>query len=100
MKPATLTPSLAELRARLPELMPRDQRRLGRRVENAAALRDAGARERALGQVSAELEAAAPRVEPRRGAVPVVPYPPPLPPTHRQPELAAPTLDTQPAISP
>jgi len=58
METVTLTPSPAQLRARLPELMPRDQRRLGRRVENAAALRDAGAREQALGQVVAELEAA------------------------------------------
>src|SRR5260370_34420266 len=75
----TLTPSPAELRGRLPELMPRDQRRLGRRVENAAALRDAGAREQALGQVITELEAAAARLEARRRAVPVVSYPPALP---------------------
>ncbi len=95
MKTATLTPSLAELRARLPELMPRDQRRLGRRVENAAALRDAGARERALGQVSAELEAAAARVEARRGAVPVVTYPPELPVSQRKDEIAAAIRDNQ-----
>src|SRR5258708_8975421 len=95
MKTAPLTPALAELRARLPELMPRDQRRRGRRVENAAALRDAGARERALGQVSAELEAAAARVEARRGAVPVVTYPPELPVSQRKDEIAAAIRDNQ-----
>jgi hypothetical protein len=40
METATLTSQLAALRARLPGLMLRDQRRLGRRVEKAAGLRD------------------------------------------------------------
>ena len=55
METATLPPSLAELRARLPGLTPRDQRRLGRRLEDAAALRDAAARDEALGQLITEL---------------------------------------------
>ena len=95
METVTLTPSPAQLRARLPELMPRDQRRLGRRVENAAALRDAGAREQALGQVVAELEAAAARAQARRRAVPVVSYPPGLPVSQRKDEIAAAIRDNQ-----
>ena len=83
METATLTSTLAELRARLPGLMPRDQRRLGRRLENAAALRDADARDEAFGQLIAELEAAAARVEARQHAVPPVSYPPELPVSQR-----------------
>jgi ATP-dependent helicase HrpA len=95
METATLTPSPAELRARLPELMPRDRRRLGRRLENAAALRDAAARDEAFGQVIAELDAAAARVEARRRAVPAVSYPPELPVSQRKDEIAAAIRDHQ-----
>jgi ATP-dependent helicase HrpA len=95
METATLTPSLAELRARLPELMPRDQRRLGRRLQNAAALRDAAARGQAFGQLTAELEAAAARLEARRRAVPPVSYPPELPVSQRKDEIAAAIRDNQ-----
>jgi ATP-dependent helicase HrpA len=95
METATLPPSLAELRARLPGLTPRDQRRLGRRLDSAAALRDAAARDRAFGQVTTELEAAAARVEARRHAVPTVSYPPELPVSQRKDEIAAAIRDHQ-----
>ena len=83
-----MTPSLAELRARLPELMPRDRRRLGRRLEKAA-------RDEEFGQVIAELDAAAARVEARRRAVPAVSYPPELPVSQRKDEIAAAIRDNQ-----
>ena len=57
-----MTTSLAGLRARLPELTQRDQLRLSRRADRAAALGDAAARERAFGQILAELDRAAARV--------------------------------------
>jgi ATP-dependent RNA helicase HrpA len=95
METATLTPSLAELRARLPGLMPRDQRRLSRRLESAAALRNAARRDEAFGQVIAELEAAAARVEERRRAVPAVSYPPQLPVSQRKDEIAEVIRDNQ-----
>src|SRR2546421_488716 len=95
METATLTPSPAELRARLPELMQRDRRRLGRRLESAAALRDASARDEAFGQVIAELDAAAARVEARRRAVPAVSYPPELPVSQRKDEIAPAIRDHQ-----
>src|SRR5215470_12467412 len=95
METTTLTPPLAELRARLPGLMPRDRRRLSRRLDGAAALRDPGARDAAFGQVIAELEAAAARVEARRQAVPAVSYPPDLPVSQRKDEIAAAIRDHQ-----
>ena len=88
METAALTFSLAELRTRLPGLMLRDQDRLGRRVDKAAALRDAGAREQALGQVVAELDAAAARAEARRLAVPGISYPSELPVSQLKDEIA------------
>src|SRR5262245_33588487 len=95
METATLTPSLAELRARLPGLMPRDRRRHGRRLEHAAGLRDPAARGEAFGRAIAELEAAAARMEARRHAVPAVSYPPELPVSQRKDELAAAIRDHQ-----
>src|SRR5713101_1338877 len=95
MEIATLTPSLATLRARLPGLMLHDQRRLGRRAGQAAALRDTGAREQALGQVSAELAAAEARVEARRRAVPAISYPPGLPVSQLKDEIAEVIRDDQ-----
>ena len=75
--------------------MPRDQRRLGRRLDNAAALPDSAARDEALGQVIAEVNAAAARVEARRHAVPAVSYPPELPVSQRKDEIAAAIRDNQ-----
>src|SRR5487761_1442783 len=95
LETATLTPTLAELREYLPALMPHDQRRLGRRAERAAALRDTGARERALGEVQTELAAAAARVQARRQAVPVISYPAELPVSQRKDEIAAAIRDHQ-----
>ncbi len=90
-----MTPSLAELRACLPALMLTDQRRLGRRADRAAALRDSGARERALAQLAAELETATARVEERKRAVPAVSYPAGLPVSQRKDEIAAAIRDHQ-----
>ena len=90
-----MTPSLAELQDRLPGLMLRDQRRLGRRAEQAAALADSGAREQALDRVLAEVQAASARTEARRASVPVLHYPPELPVSQRKDEIAAAIRDHQ-----
>jgi ATP-dependent helicase HrpA len=91
-----LTPSFAALRERLPALMPMDQRRLGRRADRAAALRDAAARQRALAGVETELEAALARVEARRQAMPAaITYPAELPVSQRKDEIAAAIRDHQ-----
>jgi len=75
--------------------MPADRRRLGRRLDSAAALRDPAARDAAFGQVIAELEAATARVEARRRAVPAISYPPELPVSQRKDEIAAAIRDNQ-----
>ncbi len=90
-----MTPSLAELQDRLPGLMLRDQRRLGRRAEQAAALPDAGAREHALGRLLADLDAAQARAEARRASVPGLRYPAELPVSQRRDEIAAAIRDHQ-----
>src|SRR6201996_1653269 len=90
-----VTTSLAELRARLPELTQRDQLRLRRRADKAASLRDESARERAFGQLRAELDRAEAVVARRRAAVPVISYPPELPISQKKDEIAAALRDHQ-----
>ncbi len=90
-----LTTSLADLRARLPELPQSDQLRLGRRADRAAALRDTEARERAFGEISTELDRAAARVAARRESVPVISYPPELPISQKKDEIKAAIRDHQ-----
>src|ERR1700761_9436610 len=90
-----VTTSLAELRARLPELTQRDQLRLRRRADKAPSLRDEGARERAFGQLLAELDRGEAVVARRRAAVPVISYPPELPISQRKDEIAAALRDHQ-----
>src|ERR1700742_2509457 len=90
-----VTTSLAELRARLPELTQRDQLLLRRRADKAAGLRDESARERAVGQLRAELDRAEAVVARRRAAVPVISYPPELPISQRKDEIAAALRDHQ-----
>src|SRR6266542_3490295 len=95
MEAAAVTLSLAPLRARLPGLMLRDQHRLARRVDRAAALRDTAKRERALGQIRAELAAAEAHVQARRHAIPAVSYPPELPVSQLKDEIAEVIRDHQ-----
>jgi ATP-dependent helicase HrpA len=95
METAALTPTLAALRARLPELMLHDQHRLGRRAERAAALREAGPRDRALSQVAAELDTASARVAARRRTVPAISYPPELPVSQLKDKIAEVIRDNQ-----
>ncbi|HEU5416607.1 MAG TPA: ATP-dependent RNA helicase HrpA [Streptosporangiaceae bacterium] len=90
-----MTSTPAELRAALPGLMLRDQRRLGRRVHQAAGLRDAAARDKALSQVTAELDTATERIAARRRAVPVLSYPPELPVSQLKDEIAEVIRDHQ-----
>jgi ATP-dependent helicase HrpA len=95
MESSAVTPSLTELQDRLPGLMLRDQRRLGRRAGQAAALADSGAREQAVGRLVIEVEQATARAEARRASVPVLRYPPELPVSQRKDEIAAAIRDHQ-----
>jgi len=87
--------SPADLRARLPGLMLRDQRRLGRRVHQAAGLHEPAARERALAAVAADMDAAAARIEARGKAVPHISYPPELPVSQLKDQIAEVIRDHQ-----
>ncbi len=84
-----MTTPLAQVRARLPELTLRDQRRLGRRADRASSLRDPAARSQAVGELAAEVAEAAAWVAARRESVPEVSYPPELPVSQHKEELAA-----------
>jgi ATP-dependent helicase HrpA len=86
---SAVTASLAQLRAHLPELMLRDQRRLGKRADRAGSLRDPAARDRAMAELDAQVTEAARRVADRRSSVPVISYPPELPVSQHSDELAA-----------
>ena len=90
-----MTASLAELRARLPELMLRDQRQLAARIGRAASQRDPAARGRAVAGLADQVATAERRIEARRSIVPVVTYPAELPVSQRKAELAAAIRDHQ-----
>jgi len=86
---------IAELRARLPGLMLRDQRRLGRRVRQAAGLSEPAARDKALRRVADDMDAAQTRIEARRRAVPAISYPPELPVSQLKDQIAEVIRDHQ-----
>jgi ATP-dependent helicase HrpA len=87
------TPSPLEgLRARLPELMPRDAHRLRRRLDGARRSRD---KQSLAAKISAEIDAAEQRVQRRRDAVPVLKYPAELPVSQRKDDIAAAIRDNQ-----
>jgi len=87
--------TLGDLRARLPGLMLRDQRRLDGRASRMRSLHNPAARSRAVAELAAEVAAAEQRVGTRRAAVPVITYPAELPVSQRRAELAAAIADHQ-----
>ena len=86
---------LADLRARLPELMLRDQHRLRRRIDGAQKTRDAGRRAEVAEEIAADIEAAERRVERRRLAVPAITYPEQLPVAQKKDDILAAIRDHQ-----
>src|SRR2546430_12002247 len=74
-------------RSSLPELMLRDERRLRRRLEGARKIKNAEAREQALREIDADIEAAAGRLADRRRAVPKLSYPAELPVSQRRRDI-------------
>ncbi|MBW8486167.1 ATP-dependent RNA helicase HrpA [Actinomadura parmotrematis] len=90
-----VTSPLADLRARLPELMPYDRQRLRRRIEGTQKMRDAARRESVTAQIAADVEAAERRVARRRAAVPAITYPDELPVSRKRADIAAAIRDHQ-----
>ncbi len=83
-----MSPTLAELRSRLPELTLRDEFRLRRRLD--------GVRGEAVPDgLAEEIDKAAARVERRRAAVPAVSYPEQLPISARRDDILAAIRDHQ-----
>jgi ATP-dependent helicase HrpA len=87
--------TLPDLRRRISDLLPRDEHRLGRRLEGTRAIRDEQARTAALQEIEAEVEAARQRLDARLAAVPVVRYPEELPVSARRDDIAAAIRDHQ-----
>ena len=88
-------PALADLRARLSDLLLRDERRLRRRLERARAQRDPQRRRAALARLVAEVAAAEQRRDRRAACVPPVSYPPELPVSQARDELLRTLRDAQ-----
>ncbi|WP_433469006.1 ATP-dependent RNA helicase HrpA [Spirillospora sp. CA-128828] len=86
---------LADLRARLPRLMPRDQHRLRRRIDGVQKMRDAGRRAKVAEEITADVEAAERRVDRRRLAVPTITYPAQLPVAQKKDDILAAIRDHQ-----
>ncbi|HEX3782752.1 MAG TPA: ATP-dependent RNA helicase HrpA [Pseudonocardiaceae bacterium] len=90
-----MNPSFADLQSRLPGLLPRDQRRLRRRIDGARKVRDPAAREAIAAQIAADLDAADSSVSTRKAAVPAISYPAELPVSRAKDEILAAIRDNQ-----
>ncbi|MFC3989595.1 ATP-dependent RNA helicase HrpA [Actinoplanes siamensis] len=91
----SISPSASELRSRISELLPRDEHRLGRRLEGTRRIRDDAARSAALAEIAAEVERAQSRLAGRVAAVPPITYPEALPVSARKDDIAAAIRDHQ-----
>ncbi|WP_055545527.1 ATP-dependent RNA helicase HrpA [Streptomyces sp. NBRC 110028] len=91
----TPAPALPALLERLPELMLRDQQRLGRRLDGARRIRKPEARAAVLGEIAEDVERAEARVASRRAAVPDVTYPQELPVSQKKDDILAAVRDHQ-----
>ncbi|GLY00072.1 ATP-dependent RNA helicase HrpA [Actinoplanes sp. NBRC 101535] len=88
-------PALSELRTRISALLPRDERRLQRRLEGTRRIRDDAARSAALTEIATEVEQAQGRLESRLASVPEVRYPSGLPVSARKDDIAEAIRDHQ-----
>ncbi|MEU7000664.1 ATP-dependent RNA helicase HrpA [Nonomuraea sp. NPDC046570] len=95
MGTSSLPSSLAALQSRLPELMPRDQRRLGRRLDGARRVRGRDAQAKIAAEILADIERAEQRVVRRREIVPEITYPEQLPVSQRRDDILAAIRDHQ-----
>ncbi|GAA2759609.1 ATP-dependent RNA helicase HrpA [Actinopolymorpha rutila] len=90
--------SLAQLQARLPELMHLDRRRLQRRIDgvrNRRGRADQQVSGEVLDQIAADIDAAEQRLAARRAGVPTVRYPDELPVSQRRDDILAAIRDHQ-----
>src|SRR5882724_7991150 len=88
-------PAVADLRRRIAELLPRDERRLQRRLEGTRKIRDEAARAVALAEIAVEVDQARQRLQARLASVPAIGYPESLPVSQRKDDIAAAIRDHQ-----
>ncbi|MGI5469650.1 ATP-dependent RNA helicase HrpA [Streptomyces sp. CA-132043] len=88
-------PALPALLAQLPELMLRDQQRLGRRLDGARRIRKPEARAAVLAEIARGIDEAQLRVEQRRAAVPEITYPEQLPVSQKKDDILEAIRDHQ-----
>ncbi|GAB2594421.1 ATP-dependent RNA helicase HrpA [Streptomyces capparidis] len=86
---------LADLQSRLPGLMPRDQRRLERRIHGVRRMRDPEEQQTAAERIASAVDEAELRLEQRRAAVPDITYPQALPVSQKKDEILAAIRDHQ-----
>jgi ATP-dependent helicase HrpA len=84
-----------DLRARLPELMIRDERRLRRRLDSLGTIKDAEKRQARTDEVAREIDKAASRLAARAESVPKLDYPPELPISQRRADIKKAIADHQ-----
>jgi len=87
--------SIEALRERLPELMLRDEQRLGRRLDGARKIRRPEARAAVLAEIAAAMDESELRVAARRDAVPAIEYPQQLPVSQKKDDILAAIRDHQ-----
>ncbi|GAA0475836.1 ATP-dependent helicase [Actinoplanes capillaceus] len=90
----SITP-VSSLRSRISELLPRDQRRLQRRLDGTRRIRDDATRATALAEIEAEVERARLRLESRIASAPRITYPEGLPVSARKDDIADAIRDHQ-----
>src|SRR5690349_5370706 len=95
MSVTPISPDLTELRRRTSELLPRDERRLQRRIEGTRRIRDEVARAAVLTEIAAEVTEAEGRRAARLAAVPPITYPAELPVSQRRDDILAAIRDHQ-----
>lgn len=95
MSVTPISQDLAELRRRMSALLPRDEHRLGRRLEGTRRIRDEAARVAALAEIADEVARAEERLAARLAGVPAVSYPEELPVSGRKDDILAAIRDHQ-----
>ncbi|UQU68040.1 ATP-dependent RNA helicase HrpA [Couchioplanes caeruleus] len=95
MSVTPISQDLAELRRRMSDLLPRDERRLQRRLEGTRRIRDEAARAAVLAEITDELARAEQRRDSRLASVPAMSYPEDLPVSQRRDDLLAAIRDHQ-----
>ncbi|KIZ19609.1 ATP-dependent RNA helicase HrpA [Streptomyces natalensis] len=93
--PDGAAPTLPSLMERLPELMLRDQQRLGRRLDGARRIRKPEAHAAVLAEIAAGIDEAELRMAERRAAVPEITYPEELPVSQKKDEILEAIRDHQ-----